>query len=64
MSRLIYDYTKEVLQKVSTDPKLFLRELRKALNKLFPHEIEQLKKWLIFFTEDKPELQDCLYVVD
>jgi hypothetical protein len=63
MSRMIYDYTKSVLERVSFDPILFVRELRKAVKSLLPYEIEQLKKWLQFFTEERPELKKCLSVV-
>jgi hypothetical protein len=60
---MIYDYTKSVLERVSFDPILFVRELRKAVKSLLPYEIEQLKKWLQFFTEERPELKKCLSVV-
>ncbi len=63
MSRMIYDYTKSVLERVSFDPVLFIRELKKAIKSLLPYEIEQLKKWLQFYTEEKPELKKCLFVV-
>lgn len=63
MPRMIYDYTKSVLERVSFDPVLFLRELRKAVKSLLPYEIEQLKKWLQFYTKEKPELIQCLSVV-
>lgn len=64
MSRMIYDYTKEVLERVSFDPGLFLKELKKAIKYLLPYEIEHLKRWLDFFTNEKPELKTCLYVVN
>ena len=63
MSRMIYDYTKSVLERVSFDPVLFIRELKKAVKSLLPYEIEQLKKWLQFYTDEKPELKKCLFVV-
>lgn len=64
MSRMIYDYTKEVLERVSFDPSLFIKELKKAVRNLLPYEMESLKKWLLFFTEKKPELKKCLSVID
>ena len=64
MPRMIYDYTKSVLERVSFDPILFLRELRKAVKSLLPYEIEQLKKWLQFYTEERPELKQCLTIVN
>ena len=63
MPRMIYDYTKNVLEKVSFDAKLFMKELKKAVRNLLPYEIEHLKKWLLFFTSEKPELKQCLYIV-
>ena len=64
MPRMIYDYTKSVLERVSFDPVLFVRELRKAVKTLLPYEIEQLKKWLQFYTEERPELKSCLSIVN
>ena len=63
MPRMIYDYTKSVLERVSFDPILFQKELRKAMKNLLPYEFEQLKKWLQYFTSGKPELQECMTLV-
>jgi hypothetical protein len=38
-------YVKTILQKVSFDASLFEKELRKALIKLIPSEVEDLKLW-------------------
>ena len=64
MSRLIYDYTKSVLERVSFDAKLFRKELEKALKSLLPYEIEQLKKWLFSFTKERPDLRKCLQSIN
>lgn len=64
MSRLIYDYTKSVLERVSFDIKLFSKELDKAVKVLLPYEIEQLAEWLINFTREKPELKPCLLIIN
>lgn len=64
MSRLIYDYTKSVLERVSFDIKLFSKELDKAVKVLLPYEIEQLAEWLISFTREKPELKPCLLIIN
>ncbi|TGD57894.1 hypothetical protein [Flavobacterium humi] len=64
MPRMIYDYTKKILEKVSFDSKLFMKELKKAVKNLLPYEMEHLKKWLLFFTDEKPELKQCLYIVN
>lgn len=63
MSRMIYDYTKSVLERVSFDPILFCKELRKAMKTLLPYELEQLKKWLLNFTNEKPELRPYITIV-
>jgi hypothetical protein len=63
MPRMIYDYTKSVLERVSFDPVLFRKELRKALKNLLPYELEQLRKWLDYYTASRPELRECLSVV-
>lgn len=54
------EYTKTVLQKVSFDVRLFSRELKKAIDRLLPHELKELKEWLQLFVTDKPELQQSL----
>lgn len=64
MSRAVYDYTKEVLQKVSFNSELFYRELEKALKQLLPFEVKELKIWLTEFTYDRPELHHCLSIVE
>lgn len=38
-------YVKEILQKVSFDPKLFEKELRKAIKSLAKDEIDDFKSW-------------------
>ena len=63
MSRAVFDYTKEVLQKVSFNSELFHRELEKAIKQLLPFEIQELKIWLKSFTMDRPELRDSLALV-
>lgn len=64
MSRMIYDYTKEVLERVSFNSELFTKELKKAIKNLLPYEMEQLKKWLVYYTSERPELKQCLFIVD
>jgi hypothetical protein len=59
MPRMIYDHTKSVLERVSFDPKLFAKELKKANRNLLPYEIEQLNRWLLYFTNEKPDLKQC-----
>jgi len=57
---MIYDYTKSVLERVSFDPALFSKELRKALKNLLPYELESLRNWLDYYTKERPELRSCV----
>jgi hypothetical protein len=56
-------YTKNILERVSFDPKLFCKELEKALKTLLPYEVEQLTDWLLNYMIKKPELRQCLIYV-
>ena len=60
MARAMFDYTKAVLKKVSFDVNLFCKELEKALTRLLPHEIEELKIWIDGLLVQKPQLNQCL----
>jgi len=63
MARAIFEYTKTVLKKVSFNAELFCKELEKAINRLLPFEIEELRIWLDEFTASRPELYSCLRIV-
>lgn len=63
MPRAMLDYTKTILQKVSFDAKLFARELQKAISRLLPNEVEELKIWLQFYVVDKPELHSTILLL-
>ncbi len=63
MTHNMLEYSKTVLKKVSFDPKLFCKELEKALSRLLPEEIEELIDWLQRFITDKPELQQSLIYI-
>lgn len=56
MKRPMIEYTKKILISVSFDPNLFLKELKKAVDRLLPYELEELKIWLDDYTKNKPEL--------
>jgi hypothetical protein len=64
MSKIMFDYTKSILERVSFDPILFCKELEKAIKTLLPYEMEQLREWLLSFTIEKPELKQCLIIVN
>ena len=60
MATAMFDYTKAVLAKVSFDVNLFCKELQKALTRLLPHEVEELKIWINSLLTQKPQLNQCL----
>lgn len=60
MAKSMLEYYKVVLQKVSFDTRLFCKEVEKAVSRLLPYEVEELKDWLQQFLTDKPELNQCL----
>ncbi len=64
MARAMFEYTKTVLDKVSFDPTLFCREVKKALQRLLPHEIEELRIWIIALTRKNPDLNQCLILLN
>ena len=64
MKRTMFDYSKTILETVSFDPLLFCKELEKALKMLLPYEVEQLTDWLLSFTKEKPELRQCLVLIN
>lgn len=63
-TRHMFDYAKTVLESVSFDPKLFCKELEKALGSLLPYDMEQLVQWLNSFVKENPELRDCLVLIE
>ncbi|HQZ23853.1 MAG TPA: hypothetical protein PLD18_01010 [Flavobacterium sp.] len=63
MSKVMFDYTKSVLERVSFDVSLFCKELEKAIKSLLPYEMELLREWLLNFIIEKPELKQCLLIV-
>lgn len=60
MARAMFDYTKAILSKVSFDVNLFCRELQKAMDRLLPYEIEELKIWVDRLILQNPQLDRCL----
>jgi hypothetical protein len=59
MTKTMFSYTKNILERVSFDPILFCKEVEKALKTLLPYEIELLAEWLFQYTKEKPELKQC-----
>ncbi|MBR9914385.1 MAG: hypothetical protein GYB32_06075 [Algicola sp.] len=63
MARAMFEYTKTVLNKVSFDATLFCKELQKALQRLLPYEIEELKIYIKSLILQNPELNQCLILL-
>lgn len=59
MARAMFEYTKEVLSKVSFDVKLFCREVEKAIKRLLPHELDELKIFIESLIRQNPQLNKC-----
>ena len=64
MPQSMFSFTKSILERVSFDARLFCKELEKAIKNLLPYEIEQLREWLLQFTQEKPELRQCLIYIN
>ena len=64
MARAMFEYTKTVLKKVSFNAELFCKELEKALQRLLPHEVNELTIWIRDYTSNKPELSVCLAIIE
>jgi len=60
MSRAMFEYTKTILQKVSFDVVLFCKEVEKAVTRLLPHEIEELRDYILLLINQNPNLKDSL----
>lgn len=60
MARAMLEYTKTILNKVSFDVTLFCREVQKAVQRLLPYELEELKTFILSLVQQNPELNSCL----
>ncbi len=60
MARAMFEYTKTVLSKVSFDVTLFCKEVQKAMQRLLPYEIEELRIFINALIRQNPDLQQCL----
>ena len=59
MARAMFEYTKMVLKKVSFDTNLFCTEVKKAMERLLPYEIEELKVFIESLIKINPDLRRC-----
>jgi hypothetical protein len=64
MARAMFEYTKMILKKVSFDTNLFCTEVKKAMKRLLPYEIEELKVFIESLIKINPDLRRCsVYLV-
>lgn len=60
----MFEYTKMILKKVSFDTNLFCTEVKKAMERLLPYEIEELKVFIESLIKINPDLRRCsVYLV-
>ena len=59
MPRAMFEYTKEILKKVSFDTNLFCKELKKATERLLPYELIELKDFILNLMQKNPSLRRC-----
>jgi hypothetical protein len=64
MARAMFEYTKTILNKVSFDVNLFCKEVQKALQRLLPYEIEELKIYIESLVNENPDLDRCLIYLE
>jgi len=60
MARAMFEYTKTVLKKVSFDATLFCKEVKKAVRRLLPYELEELKIFIESLIKKNPDLSQSL----
>ena len=60
MARAMFEYTKTVLSKVSFDVSLFCREVEKAVKRLLPYELEELRIFIQKLSLENPDLNQSL----
>lgn len=57
------NHTIKILEKVSFNKDLFIKEVTKAIKFLLPFEIDQLKEWIADFTKNKSDLEDIIVIL-
>ncbi|WP_060875379.1 hypothetical protein [Myroides odoratus] len=63
-NRLMFDYAKRILENVSFDSGLFVKEFNKALLQMVPYDVDRLEQWVEKYVEDKPSLHQKLSQVE
>jgi len=60
MARAMLEYTKTILKKVSFDVTLFCKEVQKAVQRLLPYEIEELRLFILSLVQQNQQLNQSL----
>lgn len=60
MARAMFEYTKKVLHLVSFDVQLFTKEVQKAVKRLLPYELNELRIFVESLVKTNPQLQPSL----
>ena len=60
----MFEYTKTVLNKVSFDTTLFCKEVEKAVKRLLPYELEELRIFIQNLIYQNPELNQSLIYLE
>ncbi|MDM1046280.1 hypothetical protein HX004_15770 [Myroides sp. 1354] len=63
-NRLMFDYTKRILENVSFDSDLFVKEFNKALLQMVPYDVDRLEQWVEKYVLDKPILHQKLSQIE
>ncbi|WP_158962872.1 hypothetical protein [Myroides fluvii] len=63
-NRLRFDFTTRILENVSFDSELFVKEFNKALVQLVPYDVDRLEQWVEKYVADKPILHQKLSQVE
>lgn len=63
MAREIYSYTLNILEKMSFDLNLFMKEFEKATQRLLPHELNELELWLNKHVFINPHLEPAKLLI-
>ncbi|MGR7811862.1 hypothetical protein [Lacinutrix undariae] len=60
MARAMFEYTKTILNKVSFDSVLFCKEVQKAVSRLLPYEVDELRIYIQSLVLQNPDLNQCM----
>lgn len=56
--RTMSTYIQRKLERASLNPEVFNKELNQSIKLLIASEIDELAKWFVVYTKDKPQLRN------